>query len=438
MPARCSERGGHPELRTFALTPTDPTPTATRVPAESTADPQVDVASFLVRLARALHTYGTPSHRTEQALVRIAERLGVRGQFLVTPTSILAAIGDEEGQILRLSRIDPGETDLQKLTRVHQVIRDVFEGVLPIRAARKVLEDIETSRPAYGPWLAGVAFTAASATAARFFDGGLLEILGASIAGALVGIVNLIGGRSERVSRLLPAISGMLSAIVAGVFASTTGAFAPIVLLGSLIVLVPGLTLTVAMNELALGHVVSGSARLTGATVTFLQLGFGAALGNEIATRWVGPSATAAVPSHLPEWSLAPALVITTFALVVLFRARGRDTFVVFAMATIAYASSRFGAQAFGPELGAAVGALCLGVAANVASRWLDQPTAIAIVPALLLLVPGSLGFRSLQALMAKDVVGGIESLVTMAVVAIALVSGLLVANVLMKPRRLL
>lgn len=420
------------------MNPSDAAPRGTSVPAESTVDPQVDVASFLVRLARALHTYGTPSHRTEQALVKIAERLGVRGQFLVTPTSILAAIGDEEGQILRLSRIDSGETDLQKLTRVHQVIRDISEGSLTVRAARKILEEIETSPPAYGRLLAGLAFTAASATAARFFDGGQLEILGAGAAGALVGLVNLVGGASERVSRLLPAISGMLSAIVAGVFASATDAFAPIVMLGSLIVLVPGLTLTVAMNELALGHVVSGSARLTGATVTFLQLGFGAALGTEIATRLVGPSSTTMVPNHLPEWTLVPALIITTFALVVLFRARGRDTFVVFVMATTAYASSRFGAQIFGSELGAAVGALSLGVAANVASRWLDQPTAIAIVPALLLLVPGSLGFRSLQALMAKDVVGGIESLVTMAVVAIALVSGLLVANVLMKPRRLL
>ena len=84
------------------------------------------------------------------------------------------------------------------------------------------------------------------------------------------------------------------------------------------------------------------------------------------------------------------------------------------------------------------MGALVLGVASNLASRWLDQPSAIALIPALILLVPGSLGFRSLQALLADDVVGGIESLFSMALVAIALVSGLLVANLLMTPRRLL
>ena len=40
----------------------------------------------------------------------------------------------------------------------------------------------------------------------------------------------------------------------------------------------------------------------------------------------------------------------------------------------------------------------------DIGAQLLAQPTAIAIIPALLLLVPGSLGFRSLQSLMAEDV----------------------------------
>lgn len=408
-------------------------------PATNDTTSSADVARFLVRLGRALHTYGTPSHRTEFALTRISERLGVRGQFLVTPTSVLAAVGDdEEGQTIRLERVDAGTTDLQKLTRLHQVIRDVFDGSMPLPEARRVIEEIERGAPAYGHLLAWIAFAIASGTAARFFDGGVAEVIAAATAGAAVGLLNLLGGASERVGRLLPALSGMVAAFAAAVFGATTGAFAPITVLASLIVLLPGLTLTVAMNELALGHVVSGSARLTAATVTFLQLGFGVALGGEIARRMLDVGDVVTAPRHLPEWTLVPALALAALALTVLFRARGRDALIVLVMASVAFFTSRTGAGAFGPELGAGLGALALGVAANVASRWLDQPSAIALIPALLLLVPGSLGFRSLQALMAKDVVGGIESLVSMAVVAIALVSGLLVANLVMTPRRLL
>ena len=396
------------------------------------------VATFLVRLGKALHTYGTPSHRTEDALTRVARRLGVRGQFLVTPTSILGSFGEDDAQITRLARVDAGETDLRKLTQLHQVIRDVFAGTLGIRAASAAVDEIQAAPPAYGPLLAWLAFAATSAAAARFFDGGVAEILASAGAGAAIGLLNIVGSERPRLTRLLPVLSGMVAALLAGVLAATHGVFAPIVILASLIVLLPGLTLTVAMNELALNHVVSGTARMTAATVTFLELAFGVALGSEIARRVAGIVTVPATPSHLPEWTVAPALAVAALSLTVLFRARIHDALLILLMATIAFATARLGTGAFGPELGAGLGALGLGVAANAASRWLDQPTAIALLPALLLLVPGSLGFRSLQALLADDVVGGIESLFTMAIVAVALVSGLLVANLLVIPRRLL
>ena len=57
------------------------------------------IAGFLVKLGRALHTYGTPSHRTEEALTRIAARLGLRAQFLVTPTSILGSFGEDNSAV---------------------------------------------------------------------------------------------------------------------------------------------------------------------------------------------------------------------------------------------------------------------------------------------------------------------------------------------------
>jgi uncharacterized membrane protein YjjB (DUF3815 family) len=53
--------------------------------------------------------------------------------------------------------------------------------------------------------------------------------------------------------------------------------------LGGLIVLLPGLTLSAAMSELNAQHLVSGTARLTGAIMRFLVLMFGVALGSRVA-----------------------------------------------------------------------------------------------------------------------------------------------------------
>ena len=58
------------------------------------------------------------------------------------------------------------------------------------------------------------------------------------------------------------------------------------------------------------------------------------------------------------------------------------------------------------------------------------------IAPGVLILVPGSVGFRSIAALMDDRVVAGIDTAFSALLTAIALVVGLLVANVVLPARR--
>jgi uncharacterized membrane protein YjjB (DUF3815 family) len=103
-------------------------------------------------------------------------------------------------------------------------------------------------------------------------------------------------------------------------------------------------------------------------------------------------------------------------------------------VSTIGFMGARAGAAALGASVGGFVGALLLGVMGNWYGRLYQQPTLTVTAPALTLLVPGSVGFRSISALMHNDVVGGVDTLITMLVVAASLVAGLLTANVLVRP----
>jgi uncharacterized membrane protein YjjB (DUF3815 family) len=67
-----------------------------------------------------------------------------------------------------------------------------------------------------------------------------------------------------------------------------------------------------------------------------------------------------------------------------------------------------------------------------------DKPSAVATVPGIMLLVPGSIGFRSLFSLMERNVLSGVEAAFTTTVVASALVAGLLVSSILVPPRKAL
>jgi uncharacterized membrane protein YjjB (DUF3815 family) len=206
--------------------------------------------------------------------------------------------------------------------------------------------------------------------------------------------------------------------------------------LAGLIVLIPGLTLTTAMTELSSGHVASGTARLSGALMMFLVIGFGVAMGSQSVTLLLGEYASRVRPEALPDWTWWLALVAAPLGFAVLFRAHARDAIWILVAGALGIAGSRAGSTTFGPELGAFVGALSVGVASNVYAYLLRRPAAVTLVPGILLLVPGSIGFRSLSSLLDREVVTGVETAFTMVLIGAGLVAGLLLANVLVPERR--
>lgn len=400
--------------------------------------PNHDITStLLMRLARALHTYGSPSHRLEEALSAISEELGIEAQFLVTPTSIVAEIGPEASSRMFLSRVEPGDNDLGKLTQLNEVIHRLLAGEVNAPEALAEVEEITSAPPRYSAGLTVPAFAVASGIAAPLFGGGPSEVALSAFLGSLIGLLAIVAGRSPRLGSVFPA----MAAIVAAAVPLTLLPYFPhspfIPTLSALIVLVPGLSLTIAINELAHRHLVSGTARLTGAIVTFLQIGLGVAVGSKLAAPLA--AGVEGVPPTPLDWPwLLLALLLAAPAFVVLFRARPGDVGSILVAALLAYGVTRFGSEALGPEIGAALGAFSVGSFSNLLARWRHQPAAISLLPGLLLLVPGSVGFRSLNALLHNDVLSGIETGFAMVLIAVSLVTGLFLANLVFPSRRLL
>lgn len=393
------------------------------------------VVAFLERLGRALHLSGAPAHRLEEALESVAHHLGVEGQFFSTPTAIFASLRDGGPSHTILTRVEPGAIDLERLKRVEDVYAGLLSDDFDLHQASQRLEDVLARAPRYGAWLTVLSFALASGTAAQFFGGGWREMVAGGVLGLLVGALAVaLGGRGDA-GRLFEPLAGLSVATLAasaGRFGFPVSTY--VVTLSALIILVPGLTLTVAMTELATKNLVAGSARFAGAMLTFLTIAFGVGLGFKLGSLFAGATSTV-VPSPLPGWTEFLSLVVTAAALTVLFRAHPKELPWILAAAILGMQSARLGANLFGPEMGAFLGAVTIGIGSNLYGRWTGKPAALIQMPGLILLVPGSIGFRSLSSLMQSDVVSGIESAFTMILVAIALVTGLLISNVVVPPR---
>jgi uncharacterized membrane protein YjjB (DUF3815 family) len=180
----------------------------------------------------------------------------------------------------------------------------------------------------------------------------------------------------------------------------------------------------------------SGTARLSGAFITFLGITFGVALGTGLVIRAFGPP-MAGAPLPLPAWTLWLALILAPLGFTVLLKALPRDAIWIVLSGVIAFAGVRLGADLLGVELGAFVAAFIVGLVSNVFARVYDRPASIMLTPGILLLVPGSVGYRSFSSLLEREVVLGIETAFTMVITGFALVAGLLIANVVAPGRKI-
>jgi len=395
-----------------------------------------DATAFVLRLGRALHALGYSSHRIEELLADAAQRLGLEGQFFTTPTAIFAAFGAQERQRTFLVRVEPGDLHLERLGRVQEIAEEVLGGTKTPRMGLAALDALDRETPRWGTTITTVAFGIAGGCAACLLGGGAPEVAAAAALAMLTGWAVA--------ARLLPGdlrpfhepFAAFVVSLAASALATRTPLSTYLATLGGLIVWLPGLTLSMAMSELNAQHLVSGTARLTGAIMRFLVLMFGVALGSRVAQLAFG-AATPAVPTPLPPWSEWAALSLAPFAFTVLMRARPKDAPAILGVCVAAVLGSRAGSRAFGPELGVFAGSLVAGLLSNWLARVRHTPALVTLSPALLLLVPGSVGFRSLALLLDKEVVNGIEAAFRMVIMFAALVAGLQVAGIAVPAPRL-
>ncbi|HJL03531.1 MAG TPA: threonine/serine exporter family protein [Polyangiaceae bacterium LLY-WYZ-15_(1-7)] len=404
------------------------------LPPEAAAD---DAARFLLDVVRALHAYGMPAHRLEAMADALAAQLQTEAYFFCTPTALLVALGTPPEQRTFLVRADSGELDLGKLRDLDAIANAVARGdQTPAEGSAAVASVLRQPGPPAALTL--FAHAAVAAAAAVLLGGRLPEALTASCAGFTVGLLELLARRSQPLGRLLLPASALAAAALSGLGTALWPDLArPIATVAGLIILVPGLALTIAMNEIATGHLVSGTSRLSRAFMAFLLLGFGAALGSELVALlpFVTDGGAADRLGPLYTWA---AFATCLAPLAVLLRARLRDAPFFVPAALLAFGAVQQGSQLVDPALAAGAGALLLGVVGNGYARWRDRPAAIVIVPGLLLLVPGSLGFRSITHFLDEDVLTAVGTAFDVALLAVALVGGLLVATLALPPRKAL
>lgn len=402
------------------------------------------LADYLLDIGVTLASYGCPSYRLEDVIRAVADMEGFVAEPFALPTGLFLRVtpkSDVTGapEVHRMKRLVDGGVDLERLTMVDAIFNDVASRKATIEEARARIRKVVAKPPLYSSVIVWAATCASAAAAAVFFRGSLVDVLVAGIIGAVIG-----GGRRV-LSRRAP--QRLLNDFLGGLFAAACawlatrawpGASPEVMALAGSISLFPGMTFTTGLAELAQRNLVAGGARVMESAVTLLLILFGVALvaGFQQMAGVTLPITPVREALGLPYQVIA--LVTASLAFGIIFQMPKEWLWAGLLSGSIGYSVTALAVHRVPGHVAAFFAALAVCVFANGLARRTDRPAQLFQLPGMMLLVPGTFGFLSLGDFLHGDVSSGVAKAFTMALVGSALVIGVLVANVVMPPRKLL
>jgi uncharacterized membrane protein YjjP (DUF1212 family) len=391
---------------------------------------------LILRFARAGHDAGYPTAELEQRFLALSGAIGLgEAQIFATPTVVDVSIGSLAAQRTYTLRVRPSSVELDAIARLDDLVDEVRDGRLDSAGALARLEDVH-SHPLRRPWPVEVCgYALAGAALAPVIGGGVRESAGATLVGLAVGGVVIATRLLVRTEPMVVPVAAVAAGLGAYAIAQLGLDASPdLVALAALVTLLPGMTLTIGMRELATEHLQSGVANTANALVQLLGLVVGVEIGRSVAVNWFGPVSQAGPQSAFDAWHLLAAIA-AGFAFTLTLRARLRDAWVMCTATVLALVASELGASLLGSDAAAFAAALTLGVVGTLAGMRMRRSPLVFIVPGVLMLVPGSAGFNSVLKLVTDETITGITAGFDTFVTAISIAYGLMVSAFLI-PRR--
>lgn len=391
--------------------------------------------AFIVEMGTLATAYGVSSHRLQAYLERLAQLFDLEEASTATPRSITFVLWlpGAETQVIRVVPAPASSFDMARLAEVSALMDDLEAGAITLAAARQTLEAIDgrgKRPPRYGPFLLALGYALSGAGFAVLLSAAWWNVLGAALASLLVYGLTCLGPTVPALQRRLNLAAGFAVALLADGLARVVPGGDPVIItVCGLVVLLPGYALTLGVAELSAGMTLSGLQRIVAGVMTLLYLFIGAVLATLLLHSLFSLAPPTAVAGRPGAWAWLFAGLLTA-GLAPIYQVRPLDFAWAILGGLLAYAGTRAGAD-FGYWQGAFLGAIAIGLYANLFAKNLRRPASIVLVPAIMVLVPGAGALLGLQSGATEGAAQAVSAeWHTLANIA-AIIAGLMTANAL-------
>lgn len=233
---------------------------------------------------------GGETYRVEQTITMICKAYTVKNvDNFVTPNFLLLSITNENGNaITTVRRLATKTVNLEKVALVNNLSRNIYSKSLTLKDIRNELTAID-KLPKYGPKLTTFISALSAGFFALLFGGSLKDFPISFFIGMLISLISILFDKYE--------VNGFFTNVFGGLLASfiavTINYMIPIfnvdkVIIGAIMLLVPGMLITNAIRDTLSGHIFSGMFRSLEAFLIAAGIAIGTALGFKLAFMFLG------------------------------------------------------------------------------------------------------------------------------------------------------
>lgn len=234
----------------------------------------------ILELGAQMLMAGAEISRVEDSVTRICSAYEMEKSDVFSITScLIVTIHTKEGRILtQVRRILAYDTDLERLERCNRLSRDICEYHLSIEAIDERLEQIRSSKT-YPEFIMCLAYVMISACFSVFFGGDCMDAVAAAVTGLVIRCMVKL---NERVG-MNRIIKNIICSAAGGLCAWTLtrmglGHSIDKIIIGNIMLLVPGVALTNGVRDMIHGDIISGGLRLLEAVLISVALAVGFAI----------------------------------------------------------------------------------------------------------------------------------------------------------------
>lgn len=384
---------------------------------------------------------GAEISRVEDSIERICYAYGaVHVEVFSIISFINAAIRMPDGSYSsQLRRIKFTSTNLGMLEKLNGLSRKIC-------AEKPTLEDFDAKMHSlkratyYKAPLLCAASGAATGGFAVFFGGKWNDALIALLIGIIIAFLDL--KMPARVNVMAKTVISSALAAAAAIISAKIGiaSSADYVIIGSIMLLVPGVAFGTAMRDLLYGDLLAGTLKILQAILLALMIAFGYMLSVELLGAFgidieVTPTAAPDYKKFFkPMFFIASiGALVGSVSFATMFKVAPRHLIyggTAGLVTYVVYYTVEFYTQ--GDTFPAAfISTVCAALFAEIASRTRKAPTIVFLLPAVIPIVPGGILYRAMRSLLLLDFNRAFEALLTTLQIGLGIAGGILTVSII-------